>query len=78
MNRQGRLQRNQNDCTPKSVPSSRRDHQGAATLHETRKGTPILVSLYGWEDGVERDVALQCGNHVTSTEAVVSLWAPVL
>ena len=41
----GTLQRNQSDFTPKSQGSSRRDHQGAATLHETRQGTPTLVSL---------------------------------
>jgi len=32
------LQRNQSWCIPKATHQSRRDHQGAATLHESRPG----------------------------------------
>jgi hypothetical protein len=33
------LQRNQSDCIPKPHQSSRRDHQGAATMHDLRQAT---------------------------------------
>ena len=42
-----RLQRKQSDCTPKPQPSSRRDRQRAATLHDAQQGAATLVSLYG-------------------------------
>jgi hypothetical protein len=39
------LQRNQSDSIPEPQHSSRRDQQGAATLHKTQQGTPTRVSL---------------------------------
>jgi len=39
------LQRNQSNCTLEKLPSSRRDHQGAATWLMDRKGKPTLASL---------------------------------
>jgi len=42
-----RLQRKQSNCTPKPQPSSRRDRQRAATLHDAQQGAATLVSLYG-------------------------------
>jgi len=39
------LQRNQGCCIPKPQPSSRRDHQGAATSQITQQDTVTLVSL---------------------------------
>jgi len=41
-----RLQRKQSDCTPKPQPSSRRNRQRAATLHDAQQGAATLVSLY--------------------------------
>ena len=40
-----RLQRNQSRCISKPQHSSRRDHQGAATEHETQQDTATLVPL---------------------------------
>ena len=39
-------QQNRSGCIPKPHYSSRRDQQGAATLHKTQQGTVTLVLLY--------------------------------